>query len=99
MIARTDLIARKVDEDLNDDERYTKLDNDDTKDILDKIEFWWHNEKVNLSVLKEDILEWLVNPESKPGKMKTHKPNLPVREVFSVCAQSVENLSAFIQHA
>ena len=30
--------------------------------------------------------------------LKTHKENLPVREVFSVCNQPVEHLSALLQH-
>ena len=48
-----------------------------------------------------DISSWLVNEDSRPGKLKvlvkTHKPGLPVSEVFSVCGQPVENLSALLQ--
>ena len=57
--------------------------------------------KPHLSALDEDISSWLMNPESRAGKLKvllkTHKPNTPAREVFSVCNQPVENLSSFLQ--
>ena len=57
--------------------------------------------KMHISVVEEDISSWLVNPDSKAGKLKvlikTHKEDNPVREVFSVCGQPVQNLSSFLQ--
>ena len=101
VIAKRELIEEKVDEDLNDSTKYIKLNEDDLDSILHQIQSWWSRNKSCLAV-EDDISAWLVNPNSKPGKMKvllkTHKPNLPVREVFSVCNQPVEHLSAFIQH-
>ena len=51
--------------------------------------------------IDKDIRSWLINDDAKPGKLnvllKTHKSGLPVREVFSVCSQPVENLSALLQ--
>ena len=103
VIAKKDLIEDKVDMDLDDSTRYTKLEEDDTHAILLQIESWWSRNKSHLTTLDEDISNWLINPDSKPGKMKvllkTHKPNLPVREVFSVCSQPVERLSSFPQHS
>ena len=103
VVARADIIADKVDADLEDSSKYVLLEEEDTEDILDKIKAWWMKNNKLLSVVDEDILNWLLNPNSKPGKMKillkTHKPDLPVREVFSVCSQPVEHLSAFLQHS
>ena len=103
VIAKRAVIEDKVDVDLDDSTRYTKLEEDDTGDILLKIVSWWSKSKSHLTTVDEDILNWLVNPEAKAGKLKvllkTHKPNLPVREVFSVCSQPVENLSAFLQYS
>ena len=102
VLARQEMVMQKVDQDLHDATRYQVIE-DDTEDILHDIEDWWRKHRKNLSVLDEDISSWLVNPDSRPGKLKvllkTHKPQCPVREVFSVCSQPVENLSAFLQYS
>ena len=103
VIARADSVAAKVDEDIGDTSRYAKLYDDDTMDILNSIDFWWEHSKQHLSALDgQDIKGWLINQEARPGKLKcllkTHKPGVPIREVFSVCSQPVEKLSSFIQH-
>ena len=101
VVAKSDIIAAKVDNDMNDHLRYQKMDEDDTIQILKKIQAWYKKRKKNLTVVDDDISEWLINNDSKPGKVKvlvkTHKPDMPVREVFSVCSQPVENLSSFLQ--
>ena len=101
MVAKTDIIAAKVDQDMNDCLRYEKMVGDDSGQILKRIQDWYKKRKKNLSVVEEDISDWLINEDSKPGKLKvlikTHKPDMPVREVFSVCSQPVENLSSFLQ--
>ena len=101
VVAKSDIIASKVDADMDDPNRYEKMDADDTGNILKQIESWYSKRKNCLSEVDEDISNWLINQDSKPGKLKvlvkTHKPGLPVREVFSVCSQPVENLSAFLQ--
>ena len=101
VVAKRELIEHKVDDDLNDSTKYMKLNEDDLDSILHQIQSWWSRNKSCLAV-EDDVSAWLVNPNSKPGKMnvllKTHKPNLPVREVFSVCNQPVEHMSAFIQY-
>ena len=77
------------------------MEEDDIQDILLQIENWWRRSKQHLSAVEDDISSWLVNPEARAGKLKvlikTHKPNNPVREVFSVCGQAVQNLSSFLQ--
>ena len=87
--------------DLADDTRYTTVEEDDIQDILLQIGNWWRRSKHHLSAVEDDISSWLVNPEARAGKLKvlikTHKPNNPVREVFSVCGQAVQNLSSFLQ--
>ena len=102
VIANRDIIADKVEQDLNDP-RYTRLEEDDIAEILDKVDNWYSTYKDKLSSIDTDIRSWLVNPNAKPGKLKvllkTHKQGLPVREVFSVCSQPVENLSALLQHS
>ena len=101
VIASRETVKAKVDLDLNDAARYVSMEEDDIQDILTQIGKWWQRSKLHLSVLEEDISSWLINPEARAGKLKalikTHKPNIPVREVFSVCGQPVENLSSFIQ--
>ena len=101
VIAKQDIIASKVDLDLNDT-RYQRIEEDDCDVILNQIADWYSHYKDSLSVVETDISNWLINCEAKPGKLKvllkTHKPGVPVREVFSVCSQPVENLSALIQH-
>ena len=101
VLAKSEVIAEKVDKDMNDLARYEKIGDDDSIQILDKIKAWYKKRKKNLSEVTEDISDWLINVKAKPGKLKvlikTHKPNLPVREVFSVCSQPVENLSALLQ--
>ena len=101
VVAKRDIIEAKVDEDMSDSTRYAKIEEDDTNDILKQIEEWYKKQKKNLSEVEVDILDWLVNKDAKPGKLKvlikTHKAGLPVREVFSVCSQPVENLSSFVQ--
>jgi hypothetical protein len=102
VIAKQNIIASKVDADLADTTRYTTMEEDDTATILLQIKSWWGKYKSKLSAVDMDISDWLLNTKSKLGKMKvllkTHKPHLPVREVFSVCNQSVEHLSALLQH-
>ena len=94
-------MKQKVDLDLSDMARYETIEDDDSQDILLQIESWWRRNKQHLSVVDEDISSWLINPESKAGKLKvlikSQKPNNPVREIFSVCGQSVQNLSSFLQ--
>ena len=101
MIAERVAVKNKVDLDLSDMTKYETIDEDDSQDILLQIATWWRRNKQHLSVVDEDLSSWLVNPESKAGKLKvlikTHKPDNPVREVFSVCGQSVQNLSSFLQ--
>ena len=101
VIADRDVVKLKVDLDLSDVSKYETIPEDDSKDILLKITSWWRRNKQHLSVVDEDISSWLVNPESKAGKLKvlikSHKQNNPVREIFSVCGQSVQNLSSFLQ--
>ena len=101
VIADRDSIEDKVENDLSDAERYQIMEEDDIPDILLLIKNWWLKNKQYLSVMEEDISSWLINPEARPGKLKvlikTHKPNTPVRAVFSVCGQPVENLSSFLQ--
>ena len=101
VIAKRDIIADKVEEDLNDPSRYVRMEEDDTSKILDQIQAWYRKRKKNLSEVDDDISDWLINKDARPGKMKvlikTHKPGLPVREVFSVCSQPVENLSSLLQ--
>ena len=100
VLAEQDMVIQKVDTDLHDVTRYNTVE-DDTEEILHSIQDWWKKHKKNLSVLDDDISSWLVNLKSRPGKLKvllkTHKSQCPVREVFSVCSQPVENLSAFLQ--
>ena len=102
VIAKQNIIAGKVDEDIADTTRYTTMEEDDTDKILLQIKSWWRKHNSKLSAVDMDISDWLLNTKSKPGKMKvlikTHKQNLPVREVFSVCNQPVENLSALLQY-
>ena len=101
VVAKSDIVASKVDADLDDLSRYQKMEEDDTGQILQQIKSWYSKRKKCLSVVDVDISSWLVNEDSRPGKLKvlvkTHKPGLPVREVFSVCGQPVENLSALLQ--
>ena len=91
VIACRETVKTKVDVDLTDAARYVSMEEDDIQNILCQIENWWHRNKFHLSVLDENISSWLINPEAKAGKLKvlikTHKPNVPVREVFSVCGQ------------
>ena len=102
VIAEQDLIASKVDNDLDDETRYKVLKEDDTQQILLQIQSWYSKHKSNLQGIDVDIGQWLLNAKSKPGKMKvllkTHKQHLPVREVFSVCSQPVEHLSFLLQY-
>ena len=101
VIAERVAVKKKVDLDLSDMTKYETIDEDDSQDILLQIATWWRRNKQHLSVVDEDLSSWLVNPESKAGKLKvlikTHKPDNPVREVFSLCGQSVQNLSSFLQ--
>ena len=87
--------------DLTDAARYKTIEEDDIPDILSQVKHWWTRNKLHLSALDEDISSWLVNPKAKAGKLKvlikTHKPDNPVREVFSVISQPIENLSSFLQ--
>ena len=101
VVAKSEMIASKVDADMDDPTRYEKLAVDDTTQILEQIKSWYSKHKKHLSEVDVDISGWLINMDSKPGKLKvlikTHKPGLPVREVFSVCSQPVENLSSLLQ--
>ena len=101
VLARSEIIADKVDKDMDDSARYEKIGEDDSIQILNKIKTWYKKRRKNLSEVNEDISDWLINGKAKPGKLKvlikTHKPDLPVREVFSVCSQPVENLSSMLQ--
>ena len=101
VLANQHIIAEKVDADLSDP-RYARLEVNDVQDILKQVDEWYLRYKSHLSGVDSDIRNWLVNEKSKPGKLKallkTHKPGLPVREVFSVCSQPVEHLSALLQH-
>ena len=87
VIASRESVKEKVDVDLADDTRYTTVEEDDIQDILLQIGNWWRRSKPHLSAVEDDISSWLVNPEARAGKLKvlikTHKPNNPVREVFS----------------
>ena len=100
VIAKQDPIAEKVDLDISDS-RYSRLEEDDVPAILCQIKEWYTKYKSRLSGVDTDISGWLINEDSKPGKLKvllkTHKPGMPVREVFSVCSQPIENLSSLIQ--
>ena len=69
VLAKQDIIARKVDDDLNDP-RYSKLEVDDSADIVGKIDNWYSSYKHKLSGVEDDIRSWLVNEQSKPGKLK-----------------------------
>ena len=101
VLAKREIIESKVEADMSDTARYAKIDEDDTDAILKQIQSWYKKRKKNLSEVDVDISNWLINKDAKPGKLKallkTHKAGLPVREVFSVCSQAVENLSSFIQ--
>ena len=101
VFAKREIIESKVEADMSDTARYAKIDEDDTDAILKQIQSWYKKRKKNLSEVDVDISNWLINKDAKPGKLKallkTHKAGLPVREVFSVCSQAVENLSSFIQ--
>ena len=81
VIAKKDIIAQKVEADL-DDSRYARLEEDDVSQILDQIDGWYSRYKGSLSGIDSDIRKWLVNPKSKAGKLKvllkTHKQGLPV---------------------
>ena len=101
VVAKREIIEAKVEADMSDSTRYAKIGEDDTDNILKQIEEWYKKRKKNLSEVDVDISDWLINKDAKPGKLKallkTHKAGLPVREVFSVCSQPVENLSSFLQ--
>ena len=101
VLAKSDIISAKVDKGMNDGLRYEKVEEDDMSKILKRILEWYGKRKKTLSVVDEDISGWLVNSDSQPGKVKvlikTHNPDMPVREVFSVCSQPVEKLSSFFQ--
>ena len=74
---------------------YDKLNSDPSSDHVEVISHW-AKKWLNKEPISDDIVQWLVNGNAKPGKafgtIKTHKEGNPPRLITSCCGTAIENL-------
>ena len=77
-----------------------KVDDDPTKQIIDKVDNWCRK-WTNKGHLSSEWASFILNKEAKPAKnsplYKTHKSDIPVRLLTSGCGSATENLSLYVE--
>ena len=100
VVIDTDDYEAKMKEQLRNPLHYEKLDSDPSKDFVNVIS-QWSKKWLKKGQINEDIAQWVVNDNAKPGKafgtIKTHKEDNPLRLITSCCGTAIENLSAFTE--
>ena len=92
VVIDTDDYEAKMKEQLTNPLHYEKLDSDSSTDFVNVIS-QWGKKWLDKGQINEDIAQWVVNNNPKPGKafgtIKTHKEGNPLRLITSCCGTSI----------